>query len=787
MNTQVTNFNIEDVYVSEEDKNKFEYLQKMVDFSIGRLVYEKKRIKKCRNLYEGVRDKAEFKYLEETFGIETPIAIKMTPLIKTRIDVLIGLLLDEVFTYRISIRDEVSLDEVIEQKKKLKCDKILKKYREQLKGSIGKVNKGEEPENDPITEKYLQKVEDLINEDFISSFEIAAQSLIQFYSQDLTIDLKQKVKQYFLDFLITGEAYYRTHTPFVGGDPVLDIIKPENMFMSKNTNHQFMSSGHKAHVNVAVRREYMKREEVLTMFGNKLNKKDKEDLFGKAPSQSGRTNIVNSTREIEYNNTHHEGTSNTHEQFTGEASDYIPVYFIEWLANNEVELTDEERYDMQDVEENTGTKSLDEFYGKGVGSGTVKKKGYRLDRYEGVRIGSDIYVNCGKSKRPTRSAGAPWRCTLSYNGVGYNERNGSSQSMAWNLKDLQDSYDIISFFRDNLIANSGVDGSRINLAAIPKVLGQDFMERLLKFMALRKQGIELYDPTEDGANLFNHYGDFKGSLDGGVITSLQTVKEAIEREADIISGVNRHMYQAAEVRDAVTNVKVGQQTTSLVTKDIFELIHTSRRHIITDLVNQGKVAYSKGKRGSYIVGHRSVLFNLLPADFCFTDFNIHVVNSSKENLKLEKLAAIVPELVAQGAIEPEVMIKITMSDSPTEILKIINESLTKRKEENDSVGQLQQQLEELQKQSQDMQKALEEAQKMSQTLEAKSDELRVREIDIKEKEVLGKLDLGERKQTTDDFLAKEEVIKDKAIVQLEREQIYAEEGNGNAREVKNNI
>src|SRR5690606_11355020 len=142
----------------------------------------------------------------------------------------------------------------------------------------------------------------------------------------------------------------------------------------------------------------------------------------------------------------------------------------------------------------------------------------------------------------------------------------------------------IKFFRDNLLANSGVGGSRINLAGIPKILGQDFMERLMKFIALRKQGLEVYDPTEEGAALFQHYGDFKASLDPGLIRALQLGLESLEQEADIVTGINRHMYQAAEVRHAVSNVKVGQQTTSLITKDIFELVHTSRQHMLTDLI-----------------------------------------------------------------------------------------------------------------------------------------------------------------------------------------------------------
>ena len=56
---------------------------------------------------------------------------------------------------------------------------------------------------------------------------LSAQSLVKFFSQDRTIDLKQKVKQYFLDLLLAGEAYYRVRIDKEGADPVFEICKPE--------------------------------------------------------------------------------------------------------------------------------------------------------------------------------------------------------------------------------------------------------------------------------------------------------------------------------------------------------------------------------------------------------------------------------------------------------------------------------------------------------------------------------------------------------------------------------
>ena len=262
------------------------------------------------------------------------------------------------------------------------------------------------------------------------------------------------------------------------------------------------------------------------------------------------------------------------------------------------------------------------------------------------------------------------------------------------------------FFRDNLIANSGVDGSRINLAAIPKVLGTNFMERLMKFMALRKQGVELIDPTEDGASLFQHYGDFKASMNGQVIASLNAVLDTIQAQADIVSGVNRHMYSAAEARDAVSNVKVGQQQTSLITKDLFTLVDVARGYALVDLINCARYAYVKGKRGSLIVGHRAITFDVQAKNFCFTDYNIQVVNSSSENAKIENLHKLLPELFAAGEVASDVLIDMVMSESTTDIIRKAKASIAKRKEENDELGQMEQRADEAEAQSKELQKAI---------------------------------------------------------------------------------
>jgi hypothetical protein len=782
-------YHIEDVSISEEDKSKFDYLSQSVDFYISALVREKEHIRKARNLYDGVRDKEEFAYLEQVFGIETPMSVKMTPLVKTKIDVLIGIFLDEEYTYRISMNDAQTINNIEAQKMKKKSEEILKKLEQFKKDTTEAIKAGKESPKTAYEESFIENLNKTLNSDFVSQYEIAAQSLIKFFEQDPTIDLKQKLKQYLLDLLITGEAYYRTYIDREGEDPKLEICKPENVFFSKNTNFQFLSNGNEPNVTAVVHRTYMTRTAILNKWGHVMTDEQKTILYGKSDSSGAQ--VIRDPRQLD--RIYELAANTTYNQHLNSMWDTLPVYHVEWLANNEVEIAGEDKESYQVVETIKKSKYYSEVLdkdlrgGKDAGYGEPNKKGYRLDRYEGVRIGWDIYLNLGKSKNPPRSISAPWKTTLSINGVGYNDRNTRPYSVALSLEDLQNSYDVITFFRDNLIANAGVDGSRVNLAAIPKVLGQDFMERLLKFVAFRKQGLELYDPTEEGAGLFQHYGDFRGSLNGNIIQQLNVVLESIQAQADIVTGINRYMYAAAEQRDAVTNVKTGIKQTSLITKDLFELVFDSRKFVLIDLLNQAKITYKEGKKGAYIVGHRNILFNASPENFRFTDFNIQLVNSSKENLKLEKLNALAPQLAGKGSIEDEVLMKLMMTDSITEANLLLSESIKKKKEENNQLQQMAQQLEQLSEQAKQLQTELEKTQKEKEKLEKSDREYKMQDLEIRKKESEERIKISERRLDLDEKTATAEVEKDKEVVRLEREQLYAENVAGNAREIKNNL
>jgi hypothetical protein len=125
-------------------------------------------------------------------------------------------------------------------------------------------------------------------------------------------------------------------------------------------------------------------------------------------------------------------------------------------------------------------------------------------------------------------------------------------------------------------------------------------------MGYAQQGLELVDPTEDGANLFQHYGDFNASIQGDAINAVNAILESLAVQADIVSGVPRQMLGVIEQRDAVENVKVGIKV-SVLSLEMFRDIDRCLNSGVQETLDNFKWAYrNKPKQGIYNNGFAMV-------------------------------------------------------------------------------------------------------------------------------------------------------------------------------------
>lgn len=750
----------EDVYITEHQKSQLDYLKGNMDHWISSLIRSTQFFKTFRDYYSGVRDNKDFEYLTENFGIGTPSSLNFTNIIKPRVDSIVAQLESDAYSYSVSCTDDKTIDLIQEEKKSKKLEAIeqaMQLFTSNMRSAIKK-------NQDPIPYSDLKNATDAVrdkhNSNFLSDFERAAQNVCVYFEKNNVMELRHKLSLLVHDLIVTGECYYRIYFTRKGSDPIFEVIKPENFFHNKNTNNPFIDG-----TDAVVHREYMTHKQVTTLYGKYMSKDQLKELFGgRFMTRTARS--LNSGLDLNMYYSEDDpmlGQKHFNSAYT------VEVCHVEWLATNEIEIDEDERDRLQLLSSGIDYK--------------VGEKVRRLDRYEGTRIGGTVYINCGKSDQVPRSQNDPYICDFSYGGLLNNDRNGKPYSIVGALKDLQDVYDLTLFYRDNLVANSGVKGDRINVAGIPKVLGDDFMPRLFKFIALKKNGLELIDPTEQGAQLFNHPGSFDNTVDGHSLEAINGILMQIEHQADIISGTSPQMLGHIEEREAVSNVKVGMKMSMMINQPLFELFRSSQNRIMSKLVRVAQLSYVEGKKISYIAGADSYTFKILPEKFSFSDYAISISYASKDASKVEQMRLVAKEFIVAGMIDPDVLTKAILSDSITEISQMISKNWAKKKAENDQLGQMSGQIEQYEKDTKELKGQLSNITQQLEASKSNNTAVKAKEVELKHEEVKKKLELEEDKNLEQKEFNSAQLELKKEVVQLEREQLYL--GVGNAKEIKN--
>jgi hypothetical protein len=750
----------EDMYISEKDKSEIKYLKGNIDHWVASLVQPKEHLRTLRDYYNGVRDDKQFSYLTENFGIGTPSSLKFTNIIKPRIDSIVSQLESDAYTYTASCVDNKSVDLIQEEKKGKKLKEIeqaMALFTMNMKSALAK---NQEPIPYSELQNNLNKIKDKYKSNFVSDFEIAAQQVCTYFEKSNDMELRLKLSILVHDLAVLGECYYRVYFDREGSDPIFEVIKPENLFHNKNTNNPFLDG-----TDAIVHREYMTHKQVAAKYGKYMTPDQMKSLFGGTYMSRTARNLNSGLDLAMYygENDPMLGQKHFNSAYT------VEVMHIEWMATNEVEL-DEAEIDRLQL--------LNSGFNYKVGDTTR-----RMDRYEGIRIGGSVYLNCGKSEQVPRSSNDPYSCGFSYGGLLNNDRSGRPYSIVAALKDLQDIYDLTMFHRDNLIANSGVKGDRINIAGIPRVLGDDFMTRLFKFIALKKNGIELIDPTEQGAQLFNHYGSFDNTVDGNSLAAINGIIAQIEHQADTIAGTTPQMLGNISERDAVSNVKTGIKQSLMINQPMFELFRGNQNRIMKSLVDCAQMSYKKGKKISYIAGGESYTFNVLPEKFRYVDYAISINYASKDTAKVEQLKLIAKELISAGAVDPDIMIRAIMSDSVTEISQMISKNWAEKKAEQDQLGKMSSQLEQYDKQVKELTGQLSNITQQLEASKTANNAAKLKEVEYRHEEAKKKLSIDEEVMLNNKDFNDASLDLKKEVVQLEREQLYL--GVGNQKEVKN--
>lgn len=657
-----------------------------INKAITELVYPKYKLQKAYNYYNGVRDAEQFRALEENFGLGNPTSIEFIPLIRKHIDALIGEYLETPILPKVTCKDTGTLTNIARDKHLKIVKEVFNYLKAHLNNSILAFIDGKNI-TDKAVESQLKKIISDIDKNYISEYEIAAQNVLEYIMQSRNTDLTEKLKTLFKDLLITGYAYYRVKPSPEGNNIDIEVLNPLNVFIDKNPESIYIKNSYRAVV-----RKWLSKTQILSKYGEIMDKdtiKELEDLY----------------EGIYDNSTYYVRT------FTNQATGYPATDGIDagqeivpGFPADEYRITNYKLIPVYEVEW-TETRKED---GKFV-----------MDRYEGVRIGESIFIHSDISQNVVRTKDNPSFCTLSTSGIYYSTRSAEAYSLVLACANLQDKYDVLHFYRDSLIANSGTSGDWLDLSMLPTVLGADVPERLQKWLGYKKGGVALIDTSQEG-RAFNNNTSFAGFDDTIKAPTIQAIELAIERTENTcssITGVFRERLNGIEQHDAVSNVKVGIKNSFTVTKQYYQQMDLLTNELLIDCLNTAKIVYKKGITGALILGDKGVkVFTALPEYFTVTDFDIHIASSTNVIQDMELIKQLIPEFIKAGNVDPSIIVEAITSRSLTELKTNVSESLKKQREENNITAQLQQQVEQLTQELQQAQNQLQQAQSKIESL-----------------------------------------------------------------------
>lgn len=662
---------------------KDELIEK-TDKAITELVYPKYDLQKAYNYYNGIRDADQFRYLEEVYGVNAPTTLHFTPLIKKHIDALIGEYLGTPIVPKVSCKDVNSISN-IDREKQLKIAEELHSFlKNHLKNSVLNFIDGKNID-DGLIAQQLKNIVDDINNSFVSEYEIAAQNVIQYIIQSRDTDLVNALRDLLFDLLVTGYAFYKVKSTVEKDNIRIEVLSPLNTFIDRNYNSPYIKNSYRVVV-----RHWKNKAQILNEYGKEMSQKDRklldekwEDMYENAIYyvRMGETNGVPNTDGLQAG---YEVTPGYPTIQEGLRNELIPVYEVEWLETD---------------------------------------KDFVMQRYKTTRIGDQIYILTGLDKEVIRSQSNPTQCALSVNGIYFLNRGTKPYSMVLSCAHLQDQYDLLIFYRDNLIANSGTVGDWIDLALLPEKLGVNLPERLMKYQALKKQGLGVIDSSQEGriasgqAPLNTIFNGFDNTVKAQAIQAIQIAIDSIEQTVSSITGVFRERLNGIEQRDAVTNVKIGQNNSFIITKQYYHQMDLIVNELLLDCLNLAKIVFKNGLTGTLILGDKyQKVFTALPEYFTITDHDIRIITSTDIIKDLEQIKQIIPEFVKSGGLPPDIIIEAITSKSLPDLKYKVKKAMQQAKEENNQLQQLNQQNQQLQQQLQDMQKQLQEAQKKVESL-----------------------------------------------------------------------
>jgi hypothetical protein len=321
--------------------------------------------------------------------------------------------------------------------------------------------------------------------------------------------------------------------------------------------------------------------------------------------------------------------------------------------------------------------------------------------WEGYKLGEDLFLGIRPIPYQHQSLETLNDNRLPYTGVIYNHTNAYGKSLIEIMKPLQYMYMILWYRLELALSRDKGKIITMDVTQIPKKYGFG-IEKWLHY--LTSLGVNFVNPYEEGWDTpgreggkpsnFNQFGSTDLTM-GNVIAGYIQLMVKVEDMIGEISGVSRQREGSINNSELVGNVERAVTQSSHITEPLFWKHNQAKRRCLNLLLDVARYTYQESgkKKLQYVFSDGARSFLDVAEDFLYSDFDIFVSDSTKENQNIELMKQLLQPAMQNGATLLDAAAILTADN-----MGILKEKLKEIQDNHDQIVQQQSQMEQQQKQ-----------------------------------------------------------------------------------------
>ena len=650
--------------------------------------------------YDLLRGKLHMNDLEYLINPENikagfiPDRVQHYPIINSKINILKGEESKRLFDYRVVVTNPNAISEIENNKKA----EILQRLQEWVQNTS---------QSEEEASQELEKINYYYTYQWQDMREIRANNLLNHYKKEYNIPLI--FNEGFDDAMAVGEEIYQCD--IVGGEPIIERLNPLKVRVFKSGYSNKVEDA-----DIIIIEDYWSPSRVIDTYYDVLTKKDMEyiqklpDHIGQAAIDSmdnidERYGFVNNNMigdEITSQNGFFWDPYGTSDGISNSLLPYdtagnLRVLKVFWKSRRRIKKV--KSYDPITGEEQFNF--YPETYVIDKDKGEEEKILWINEAWEGVKIGSDIYVNMRPRPVQYNRLSNPSRCHFGIIGSIYNINDGRPFSMIDMMKPYNYLYDIIHDRLNKLMAKNWGKIIKVDLALVPK--GWD-IDKWLYYA--KTNNMAIIDSFKEG-----NYGAATGKLAGALNNASNGVIDAdwgnnIQQYINLLEFIKLEMSEAVGItrqregqisnRETVGGVERATLQSSHITEWLFVKHEDLKKRVLEAFLETCKIAL-KGRsiKFQHLMDDLSTQIVTIDGDeFAEADYGLVVDNSQGSQELNNKLDMLAQAALQNQSLDFSAIMKLYSSASLAEKQRLIENNERQIQERNQQLQQQQAQIEE---------------------------------------------------------------------------------------------